>query len=73
MMTGGGKSGKVANFRAIKSAVTLKLDVWTFFPPHSSHFRAIKSAVTLKQEEGRAIGEAEIFPRHQKRGHIEAQ
>ena len=67
--------GKLSSyFRAIKGAVTLKQ------PCHPRglretvlHFRAIKGAVTLKQWlAAHPPNRATEFPRHQRRGHIEA-
>ncbi len=61
------------HFRAIKSAVSLKPDRWRDSFGRASDFRAIKSAVSLKLVLHAARSSREdAFPRHQKRGLIEA-
>ena len=63
----------MANFRAIKGAVSLKQIERGGIIDIRQHFRAIKGAVSLKQKQTRCLlAAAKQFPRHQRRGLIEA-
>ena len=63
-----------SDFRAIKSAVSLKHARSAGFGRGLADFRAIKSAVSLKRHNPRVrVSLSVLFPRHQKRGLIEAR